>query len=565
MAQTQAAGPLRLTFALLLTQGDQREPEVRRRSVDCGGLFTPQAYRSDPPVAQPLRARDHGDMADQPATIAQMFLETVDRYRDQPALGVIEQGELRWLTWRQMSQAVDAERARLERESVGPGTPVTHPPENSLAWIARDLATHTLGAISTPQPPPHSTLPFPSSTVALVKTSGTTASATGAASGAGRWVALSAGNLASNTIAVADTIAHSLGKENDRDEIRLSFLPFSHLYARVCDLYTWIYRGSRLVLAESRETIFRDCQIARPTAINGVPYFYAKLLDRLTARREAGEQTTLRELLGEDIKRCYSGGAPLAATLQRAFAEEGLPLMSGYGLSESSPVVTVSTIRENRPGAVGKPLPGVEIRIAADGELLVRGPNVMLGYAGDEVATRAAIREGWLHTGDLGKMDNDGFLTIVGRKKEMIALSTGKKVSPSAIEARLTASPWIEQVAVVGEGRSCLGAIIVPNPDRLRSEIRRRRLWVWSRRRALAHPIVRKIYEQEIATHLAECGSESQVRAFRLIGRAFAADEGEITAKLSLRRAAIERNFRHEIDSMYATRTSRLLTSSTSH
>ena len=305
-----------------------------------------------------------------------------------------------------------------------------------------------------------------------------------------------------------------------------------------------------MVLAESRETIFRDCKIARPTTINGVPYFFQKAVD--LADRDG---VSLRELLGGRIKRCYSGGAALSIDLEHRFADEGIPLMNGYGLSEASPVVTVSTVKDNKPGTVGKPLPGVDVRIADDGEVLVRGPNVMLGYWGpegiDQAATDEVVRDGWLHTGDLGEIDADGFLSIVGRKKEMLTLSTGKNVAPSRVEALLAASPWIEQVAVVGDGRKCLAALIVPNPDRVRAEVRRRRLWVWSKRRALAHQAIRGIFAEEIAARLAGEPRESQVRAFRLVGRAFDAERGEITAKLSLRRPTIAANFAREIDAMY--------------
>ncbi|CAN0366756.1 unnamed protein product, partial [Ectocarpus sp. 4 AP-2014] len=203
--------------------------------------------------------------------------------------------------------------------------------------------------------------------------------------------------------------------------------------------------------------------------INGVPYFFQKAID--LAEKEG---VSLKSLLGGEIKRCYCGGAPLAPSVEQRFFDEGVPLYNGYGLTEASPVVTVNTPDAHKIGTVGRPLPGVTVRIADDGEVLVQGPNVMRGYWNDPEATAETLRDGWLHTGDLGSLDADGYLTITGRKKELIVLATGKNVAPSRVEALLCASPWIEQACVVGDGAKGLRALIVPNPDRLRAEIKRR-------------------------------------------------------------------------------------------
>ena len=440
-------------------------------------------------------------MQGSPRTIYELFEATVARRGNQPALGKIASGAVHWQTWRDVLHDVDGVAQGLQERGIAEGDLCLADGGNA-SWITHDLASQRLGAFAVHEAISHEQIPQHCQIAAVLRTSGT--------GGEPRTVTLSHENLLSNTLAVAQTIAASLGDEDDGEELRLAFLPFHHLYARVCDLYCWIYRGSRMVLVESRETIFRDCKIAQPTTINGVPYFFQKAVD--LADRQG---VSLRELLGGRIKRCYSGGAALSPDIQRRFTDEDIPLMNGYGLSEASPVVTVSTVRDNKPGTVGKPLAGVDVRIAEDGEVLVQGPSIMLGYLNDPTATAQTIREGWLHTGDLGQFDADGFLRIVGRKKEMIALTTGKKVAPAEIEARLAASPWIEQVAVVGEGRSCLAALIVPNPDRVRAEVRQRRLWVWSRRRALSHPVVRQVFAEEISHLLQGCPSEQQVRTFR--------------------------------------------------
>jgi long-chain acyl-CoA synthetase len=305
-----------------------------------------------------------------------------------------------------------------------------------------------------------------------------------------------------------------------------------------------------LALAENRETVFRDLQLVRPTAIGGVPYFYQKLSDRVRDGQDQGEPITLRRMLGGEIKRCYCGGATLAPEVEELFAVEGLPLMSGYGLTEASPVVSAQSQTNCRAGTVGPVVPGVQVRIAPDGEILVRGPNVMQGYWRDEAATRETLCDGWLHTGDLGRFDGD-FLTVLGRKKEIIVLNTGKKVAPARLEALFCASPWIEQAVVVGNSRSGIGALIVPCAERLRREIRLRRLWIWSRKRAVNHPAVRGIYAREIAKCLTDCAREEQVYHFALLSRGLSIEAGEMTPKFSLCREVIERNFSVEIDAMF--------------
>ncbi len=465
-------------------------------------------------------------------TLYELFCDTASRLSGQQAIGEIIEGKIQWLTWQELAERVESERQSLRTAGIKLGIGVPMPEHNSVDWAVKNLAIWAEGGVLLPHDVQTNAI-YNSPVAAVINTSGTGA--------APRQVLLSHKNLISNAIAVSN-VSKPIGGSQE-EEIRLSFLPFSHLYARTCDLYTWIVRGSRLVLSESRETIFRDCQIVQPTVINGVPYFFQKAIDLAES-----QSVSLCELLGGKIKRCYSGGAAIAPSVEQAFFEAGVPLYNGYGMTEASPVVTISTPDAFKLGTVGRALPNVEIRISDDGEIVVRGPNVMLGYANqagevDRQATNEIIREGWLHTGDLGSLDADGYLTLTGRKKELIALATGKKVSPSQVEALLAASPWIEQVAVFGEGKKGLTALVVPNRDRLRNEIRRQRLWVWSKKRALNHPKIRSFYQREIANALKESPKEQQVHSFQLIGRGFSQELGEMTKKLSLRRAVIARTF----------------------
>jgi long-chain acyl-CoA synthetase len=527
------------------------------------------------------------------STIPALLQATVARVGDDAAIGIICAGKLSWRTWRELADDVTRAMMYLRAQGLGAGDRVAQFGPNSYPWIVADLAILSIGAVHVPL---HATLPprqaaeqveladakllvgeesylkslshvsiearetrsllerggeagvdgqiglfatalAPTQLATILFTSGTT--------GRPRGVMLTHGNLATNAIATTEAIAAP------HAETRLCFLPLSHIFARTCDLYTWIYRGSRLVLAESRETIVRDCQIARPTVINGVPYFFQKLVQSLRASGKAAQIGVVRELLGGEIRLLCCGGARAAPEVENFFAEQGVPLLPGYGLTESSPVVSASNLDNVRAGFVGPPLRDVEVRIAADGEILVRGPNVMLGYWQDDQATREAITEGWLHTGDLGEIDAQGRLRIVGRRKELIALSTGKKVCPTAVEQRLAGSAFVETACVVGDGQSHLGALIVPNPQALQQFIKEHRLWVWSKHRAVTHPRVRERFRQEIDRLLVDVAREEQVGPFVILPRNFSIEAGEVTPKFSLCRKVIARNFAKEIVAMY--------------
>ena len=354
-----------------------------------------------------------------------------------------------------------------------------------------------------PQPPAPS--PQPDDLATILFTSGTT--------GRPRGVMLTQRNLAWTAAATAE--AHG----TDNLKTRLNILPLSHIYARTCDLYTWLYRGSRLVLAESRETLARDCQLVEPTVFNGVPYLFERIADRV---RTAG--LPLRAVFGERMKQLTCGGAPVAPEVERWYEEQGMPLLCGYGLTEASPVVSISTPGARKIGTVGRPLAGLDLQFSSDGELLIRGPNVMRGYWYDEGATAEVLQDGWLRTGDLAALDDEGFLTIRGRKKELIVLSTGKKVSPTRVESLLTASPLVEQAAVFGEGLPGLVALVVPTRREERAAIREE-------------------LAEEIKRRLTGAAMEEQLRDFAVLERPFSIERGELTPKLSLCREVIARNY----------------------
>jgi len=521
--------------------------------------------------------------ARQTQTISDFLANTVARRGAEPALGFVRDGELWWRTWRQVFDEASQLAATIQRAGIESGDRVAHVSENRYEWIITDLAMHLAGAVHVPihvtlsgeqiaaqisdsgsrlvfvssdellskfqalidpslpilihdrgesfasafsssQPPAPSPQP-PESLATILYTSGTT--------GRPRGVMLSHRNLASNAAASAGAFDASVHR------LQLNILPLSHIYARTCDLYIWVYVGCRLVLAESRETLARDCQLVRPTMLNAVPFVYQRIADRIRAAVADGAQQTasLRAFFGDEIEILFSGGAPLAPDVGQWFADRGLPVLAGYGLTESSPVISVSTPAANRPGASGRALSNVEIRIADDGEILTRGPHVMLGYWQDEEATVSVVRDGWLHTGDLGYLDANNYLYINGRKKELIVFSTGKKAHPTHVESLLTASPLIDQAVVFGEGRPFLVALIIPAACGLASDEKKA-----PSSEEMAH---------EITRCLRSAAHEEQVRKFLILDCPFSIDRGELTAKLSVRRTVIADHYNEQLARLY--------------
>jgi long-chain acyl-CoA synthetase len=530
-------------------------------------------------------------MAERVDIIAAFLANTLARCGDERALGFIRGGELHWRTWREVAGDACRLAAVIQAAGIQPGDRVAHVSENRYEWVITDLAIHLVRAVHVPiqvslsgpqiaeqiadcgarlvcvsnlelfakfeqltdrnlpvlihdewplvatghrdaavVAVSHTAKPqavidacvketSPDDLATILFTSGTT--------GRPRGVMLSQRNLATNSAVTADTFGQEFG------EISLCVLPLSHIFARTCDLYTWLYRGSVLVLAESRETLFRDLALAKPHGLSAVPYLYQRTADKVRSSGNLDEAAELKSLFGGRMTRLTSGGAPLPPEIETWYRERGLPILPGYGLTESSPVISMSTPNAYRFGASGRLLPGIEVRIAEDGEILNRGPNTMLGYWNNPEDSAATIRDGWLHTGDLGELDADGFLYVRGRKKELIVLSTGKKVVPTRVEGLLTMSPLIEQAAVFGEGQCGIVALIVPAACSLAE--------------GNAPPSTHDRYAAEIARCLQSASHEEQVRYFSLLPRAFSIEQGELTPKLSLRRAVIAKNFAEEL------------------
>jgi len=374
----------------------------------------------------------------------------------------------------------------------------------------------------------------------IVFSSGTT--------GEPRGIVLSQHNLLSNATAIAAAFA------DEPTGRRLCWLPLSHLYARTADLYCWLVRGSELALVERPEDVLAAAQRIKPEFMNVVPYFLDKLRRHVQSQAEmqTARAALLQELLGGNIRLLISGGAALSDSTRQFYAEHGITAVQGYGLTEAGPVVATETIGQQRLGSVGRVLPVVEVRFTDEGELLVRSPGLMTGYWQEPQLTSDKLRDGWLHTGDLGRIDDDGYLFIDGRRDDVIVLSTGCKASPAAIEVTLLDEPLIQQILVVGHGRKHLSALIVPNPDALRAEIIKHAIPVTSREQALVHPAVLDLYRERLAERQLQWPPREQLRELVLIGRGWTVESGEMTASLKLRRELIQQNFAVEIERLYA-------------
>lgn len=414
----------------------------------------------------------------------------------------------------------------------------------------------------------------------IIYTSGTT--------GASKGVMLTHGNLLSNCEAALAAL-----DLNDGDET-LSFLPIAHSFERTAGYYTVMSGGGTIAYAEGLGQIAANLLQINPTVVLTVPRLLEVIHDRIqrtldkapawrralfaqalrvgaraAAYRFRGapiphhlrlEMAPLRALVlkrihalfGSRLRYLISGGAPLPREIFEFFSAAELPIVEGYGLTEAAPVVAVNLIGQTRPGTVGRPLAGIEVRLAADGELLVRGPNVMRGYFNLPADTHEAIDEqGWLHTGDIATIDGEGYIAIRDRKKEIIVLSGGKNISPASLEAKLLADPNIAQACVVGDRRKHPAALLVPQFERLEEFARQQGLGDRSHGELLEEPLVRDWFHQQVRQINRQLGDYERLGSFLLLATPFSQERGELTPTLKLRRKAIVEHYQREIERMY--------------
>ena len=376
----------------------------------------------------------------------------------------------------------------------------------------------------------------------LIYTSGTT--------GPPKGVMLTHGNLLSNAESVHEML--HLGT----DELALTWLPFSHIYARTMDHYLGFLTGGLLFVSESLDSVVADLAVAQPTTMNAVPRFYEKVWASVECLPPEERRNRLRALFGPRLRELFSGGAPLPRHIAEGFHGAGIMLLEGYGLTESSPTISFNRAEAYKLGTVGQAIPGVEIRIADDGEVLTRGPHVMAGYWKDADATARTIVNGWLHTGDLGRLDEEGFLTITGRKKDLIITSGGKNISPSELEQLLTSDPLVDQAVVYGDGKPFPTALVVPNLGALEAEARQLNASLATDADGfIIDPAVLALVNQRVERLMEAVSKPERVKAVVLLARPFTVEDDELTPTRKVRRARILEKHRERLDALYTTRT----------
>jgi len=416
------------------------------------------------------------------------------------------------------------------------------------------------------------------SVATLVYTSGT--------SGEPKGVVLTHGSIAFEVEALRATVPLGVSDE------QLLFLPLAHILARLT-IFLQVRTGYATAFAEGMLQAVDNCAEVRPTFVVSVPRVYEKIHETVSHSLESGGDmkrrvwqwafsvggrvsalrrrarepagllaiqhryadklvfAAIKKRLGGRVRFMVSGAAPLAVSTAELFHAAGVPLLEGYGLTENCGAATLNLPHRHRIGSVGQALPGVDLRIAEDGEVLVRGPNVMRGYHRQpEETARTLDVEGWLHTGDMGRIDSDGFLYITDRKKDLLITSGGKKIAPQKIETSLTRSPYLAHAVVVAEGRRHAVALVTLESDAVRA---------WARENGIsgdlaslsAHPRIRALIGEAVDIVNRELATFETIKSFAILDRDLSVDEGELTPTLKARRLVIEERFADVIESLY--------------
>ncbi|HEV7767946.1 MAG TPA: long-chain fatty acid--CoA ligase [Thermoanaerobaculia bacterium] len=421
--------------------------------------------------------------------------------------------------------------------------------------------------------------PKPDDLATLVYTSGTTGNPKGAM--------LTHGNITSNTVTVREFVPIQPG------DIALSILPLSHILERMVD-FLYLLKGGTIAYAENVNKVADNLAEVRPHYFAAVPRLFekmrARVLDNVAVAPPARQKIFYWALkiaeerlpyrvegkpmpfglsvksaiadklvfgkiiarLGGRVKYVVSGGAPLSADLAAFFIGAGVEILEGYGLTETSPVIAVNRPDARRIGTVGPIVPGVEVKIASDGEILSRGPHIMKGYWNNPEATAAAIdADGWFHTGDIGEIDADGFLKITDRKKDIIINAYGKNIAPQPIEALLKSSPYVGTPVLIGDRRKYLAALIVPNFEKLEREAAALGVNAASREDLVADARVKGLIQGELDRFNKNLDRQEKIRRFALLSRDFTIDDDEITPSLKVKRKNIDKKYKSVIDQLY--------------
>ena len=413
----------------------------------------------------------------------------------------------------------------------------------------------------------------PDDLATIIYTSGTT--------GTSKGVMLTHGNMASN-------IACSLlGFDMRPGLVSISFLPLSHVTARHVD-FAMLYHGVTLAYCPFMEKLSETLLEVRPTMCVAVPRVYEKIYAKTEAKAQAGAVRSvyrwalsvgrankssilsgktptsfswklanrlvfskIREGMGGNVETFISGGAPLGRELAEWYATVGIRIHEGYGLTETAPVIAVNTPVNHRIGSVGKILPNLHVRIAEDGEILVRGPSVFSGYWNRPEETQNAFIDGWFKTGDIGNIDADGYLSVTDRKKDLIKTSGGKFIAPQPIENSLKLNPLVGTAAIIGDKRKFAFVIVSPNFALLEEWARVNNVTFSSRAELVADPRVQALYQEIVEGVNRNLARFEKLKRVLLVSDEFSADNGALTPTMKLRRRVIEERYRHQIDELY--------------
>jgi long-chain acyl-CoA synthetase len=418
----------------------------------------------------------------------------------------------------------------------------------------------------------------PDALATIIYTSGTT--------GEPKGVMLSHANLTSNMKAGAHVLQLS------EQDVALSFLPLSHSFERTVS-YIYLLSGVSLVFAESLDTVARDIKQVRPTLFTGVPRMFEKLHGRIMEKgqAEAGLKSSIfswavgagaakggatlrgrsvgllgslqasvadhlvfakiREGLGGRVRYMVSGSAPLPIAIAEFFQGIGVPIVEGYGLTETSPILTVNPPDAPRAGTVGQVIPDVEIRIAEDGEILARGPNIMSGYWNKPEATAEALKDGWFHTGDIGAIDEDGYLRITDRKKDLLVTSGGKKIAPQPIEAIIKRNPLVAEAVLLGDGRRFVAALIVPSFPVLERRLKDLGRQPAPRAELVIRPDVLALYQEIVDGLNRDLSQFERIKKIALLPAELSIESGELTPTLKLKRKVVATRWSEAIEKLY--------------
>jgi len=419
----------------------------------------------------------------------------------------------------------------------------------------------------------------PCDLLTIIYTSGTTGNPKG--------VMLTHDNLCSNIRSAAEAIPFGT------TDVLLSFLPLSHSFERMAGYYTGLACGATVAFAESVETVRENMLEVRPTIVTTVPRLFERIQSRIIKQVDAGPPlrrkvfywaigvgreyaararkgrvpaplrfrhlladrlvfAKVRSRTGGRMRFFCSGGAALGREFGEFFEAIGLTIIEGYGLTESSPVISVNRLDSYRFGTVGHAIHGVEVRIAPDGEILARGPNIMKGYWNNPEATNDAVDAGgWLHTGDIGMIDAEGFIHITDRKKHLFVSSGGKNIAPQPIENLFLSNKYIEQFMLIGDRRMFLTALIVPDFEALKEYADSRGISYATNTDLAAHPTIHELMQSNIHQIQKDLANYERVRKFRLLDREFSVEEGELTPTQKVRRRVIEERYAPLIEGMY--------------